>query len=92
MANLEHSDNSPNNSSVSEIWKKRHTAAHVMAQAVLQMFPDARLAIGPPIDDGFYYDFELPRSLTPGDLSEIESRMKKIRKLDYPLTRSEKPR
>ena len=97
MANdLDNSNNSPNNSSnnssVSEIWKKRHTAAHVMAQAVVQMFPDARLAIGPPIEDGFYYDFELPRSLTPGDLAEIESRMKKIRKLDYPLTRTEKPR
>ena len=76
----------------SAIWKKRHTAAHVLAQAVLQMFPDARLAIGPPIDDGFYYDFELPRSLTPADLAEIESRMRKIRKLDYPLTRTEKPR
>ena len=58
---LEHLDTSAG----SEIWKKRHTAAHVLAQAVLQMFPDARLAIGPPIEDGFYYDFELPRSLTP---------------------------
>ena len=88
MAQLEH----PNNSPGSEIWKKRHTAAHVLAQAVLQMFPDARLAIGPPIDDGFYYDFELSRSLTPADMVEIESRMRKIRKLDYPLTRSEMPR
>lgn len=88
MAQLEH----PNNSPGSEIWKKRHTAAHVLAQAVLQMFPDARLAIGPPIDDGFYYDFELSRSLTPADMAEIESRMRKIRKLDYPLTRSEMPR
>ena len=88
MAQLEH----PNNSPGSEIWKKRHTAAHVLAQAVLQMFPDARLAIGPPIDDGFYYDFELSRSLTPADMAEIESRMRKIRKLEYPLTRSEMPR
>jgi len=88
VAQLEH----PNNSPGSEIWKKRHTAAHVLAQAVLQMFPDARLAIGPPIDDGFYYDFELSRSLTPADMAEIESRMRKIRKLDYPLTRSEMPR
>ena len=88
MAQLQHPDPSHN----SEIWKKRHTAAHVLAQAVLQMFPDARLAIGPPIDDGFYYDFELPRSLTPADMAEIESRMRKIRKLDYPLTRSEMPR
>ena len=66
-------------SSVSEIWKKRHTAAHVMAQAVLEKFPDAKLAIGPPIEEGFYYDFDLPRPLTPEDLVEIESRMKRIR-------------
>jgi threonyl-tRNA synthetase len=49
-----------------------------MAQAVLQMFPDAGIAIGPPIDDGFYYDFDLPRALTPDDLSEIEGRMRTI--------------
>ncbi len=84
--------NSSNGSSVSEIWKKRHTAAHVMAQAVLEKFPDAKLAIGPPIEEGFYYDFDLPRPLTPEDLVEIESRMRRIRKEDLPLTRTEKPR
>ncbi len=77
---------------VSEIWKKRHTAAHVMAQAVLEMFPEARFAIGPPIEDGFYYDFDLPRPLTPEDLTQIESRMKRIRRDDFPVTRSEMPR
>lgn len=76
----------------SEIWKKRHTAAHVMAQAVLEIFPTAKLAIGPPIDDGFYYDFDLPRTLTPDDLGEIESRMRRIKKEDLPLSRSERPR
>lgn len=87
-------DYSDNNgqANVSEIWKKRHTAAHVMAQAVLEMFPDARLAIGPPIEDGFYYDFDLPRTLTPDDLGEIKSRMRRIQGEDLPLTRSEKPR
>lgn len=87
-------DNSDNlnKAEVSEIWKKRHTAAHVMAQAVLEMFPDARLAIGPPIEEGFYYDFDLPRTLTPDDLAEIESRMKRIKRDNLPLTRSEKPR
>ena len=75
-----------------DIWKKRHTAAHVMAQAVLEMFPDAQLAIGPPIEEGFYYDFDLPRTLTPDDLAEIESRMRRIQKQDLPLTRSEMPR
>lgn len=76
----------------SDIWKKRHTAAHVMAQAMLQVFPDAKLAIGPPIEDGFYYDFDLPRSLTPDDLADIEKRMRRIQKQNLPLTRSEKPR
>ena len=60
------------------LYKIRHSAAHVMAQAVLQMFPDAGIAIGPPIDDGFYYDFDLPRALTPDDLVEIEGRMRTI--------------
>jgi len=55
----------------------RHSAAHVMAEAVVEMFPDARIGIGPPIDTGFYYDFELPRALTLDDLPEIEERMRK---------------
>ncbi|NIN71427.1 MAG: threonine--tRNA ligase, partial [Gemmatimonadetes bacterium] len=55
----------------------RHSAAHVMAEAVVEMFPDARIGIGPPIDTGFYYDFELPRALTLDDLPEIEKRMRK---------------
>ena len=57
--------------------RMRHSAAHVLAQVVLQMFPDAKYAIGPPIDTGFYYDFDLPRPLTPEDLSEIQKRMRK---------------
>ena len=62
-----------------ELYRVRHSAAHVMAQAVLQLFGgDARLAIGPPIEDGFYYDFELPRSLTPDDLQAIETGMRRI--------------
>ena len=93
MANkFDNSLDNPGGSSVSDIWKKRHTAAHVMAQAVLEKFPDAKLAIGPPIEEGFYYDFDLPRPLTPEDLVEIESRMRRIRREDLPLTRAEKPR
>jgi threonyl-tRNA synthetase len=53
----------------------RHSAAHVMAAAVLDLFPDAKLGIGPAIRDGFYYDFDLPRALTPADLEQIEERM-----------------
>jgi threonyl-tRNA synthetase len=66
-------------------YRLRHSAAHVMAEAVLELFPDGKIAIGPPIEDGFYYDFDLPRSLTPDDLSEIEARMRKLIATDYPF-------
>jgi threonyl-tRNA synthetase len=62
----------------SQLYRIRHSAAHVMAQAVLEKFPGAKYAIGPAIDEGFYYDFDLPRTLTPEDLEEIEGRMKEI--------------
>ena len=62
----------------SQLYKIRHSAAHIMAQAVLEMFPDAKYTIGPPIENGFYYDFDLPRNLTPEDLEQIEKRMRQI--------------
>ena len=62
----------------SQLYKIRHSAAHVMAQAVLEMFPDGKISIGPPIENGFYYDFDLPRNLTPEDLEQIEKRMRQI--------------
>ncbi len=62
----------------SKLYKLRHSAAHVMAQAVLEKFPEGKVAIGPPVEDGFYYDFDLPRPLTPEDLEEVESRMREI--------------
>ncbi|MBI9048161.1 MAG: threonine--tRNA ligase [Anaerolineaceae bacterium] len=62
----------------SQLYRIRHSTAHIMAEAVLEMFPDAQIAIGPAIDDGFYYDFDLPRTLTPEDLTQIEKRMKHI--------------
>ena len=68
-----------------QLYKLRHSTAHVMAEAVLDMFPEGKLAFGPPIEDGFYYDFDLPRSLTPEDLVEIESRMKAAIKGEYPF-------
>ena len=58
----------------SKLYRIRHSAAHIMAQAVLEKFPEAKIAIGPPIEDGFYYDFDLPRPLTEEDLVEIEAR------------------
>jgi threonyl-tRNA synthetase len=56
--------------------RMRHSAAHVLAESVLRVFPEARLGIGPPIENGFYYDFDLPRPLTPEDLDEIEAHMR----------------
>jgi threonyl-tRNA synthetase len=74
----------------SQLYRIRHSAAHVMAQAVMEMFPgEARIAIGPPIENGFYYDFELPRSLTPEDLEVIENRMREIIKANQPFVREE---
>jgi len=67
----------------------RHSAAHVMAEAVLQLFPDAKLGIGPAIQDGFYYDFQLPRSLVPDDLEEIEKRMRALATQNAPFERRE---
>jgi len=68
-----------------ELYRIRHSAAHIMAQAVMEMFPNAKIAIGPPIEDGFYYDFELPRTLVPDDLEIIENRMREIIKENHPF-------
>jgi len=73
----------------SKLYRLRHSAAHVMAQAVLEKFPQGKVAIGPPIEDGFYYDFDLPRPLTPEDLEEIEDRMREIIKNDSEFVREE---
>jgi threonyl-tRNA synthetase len=73
-----------------ELDRLRHSVAHVMAQAVMEMFPgEAKLAIGPPIEDGFYYDFDLPRALTPEDLEAIEKRMREIIAGDHAFERRE---
>jgi len=65
----------------------RHSAAHVLAQAVQQLYPEAKLGIGPPITDGFYYDFDVPSPFTPDDLSKLESSMKKIIKAGQRFSR-----
>jgi threonyl-tRNA synthetase len=67
----------------------RHSAAHVLAEAVLSIFPEAKFAIGPAIQDGFYYDFDLPRPLTPDDLPVIEAKMREIIAADVPFSRQE---
>ncbi len=70
----------------------RHTASHVMAQAIKRLYPDTKLAIGPSIDDGFYYDFDREKAFTQEELDEIEKEMKKIVKEDIALERFELPR
>jgi threonyl-tRNA synthetase len=65
--------------------RMRHSAAHIMAEAVLEMFPEAKLGIGPPIDTGFYYDFELPRPLSTEDLPVIEEKMRARINSDVPF-------
>ena len=66
-----------------------HTTSHIMAQAVKRIFPEAKFAIGPAIENGFYYDFDLSRTLVPEDLEKIEKEMKKIIKENIPLERFE---
>jgi threonyl-tRNA synthetase len=75
----------------SDLDAMRHSTAHVMAEAVLSLFPGTRLGIGPAITDGFYYDFELPRPLTPDDLAAIESKMAGSVAADHPFVRRELP-
>jgi threonyl-tRNA synthetase len=72
--------------------RMRHSAAHVMAEAVQDLFPGARFAIGPAIEDGFYYDMELSRPLTPEDLPAIEARMRESVQKDHKFVHSEWPR
>lgn len=67
----------------------RHSASHLMAQAVTSLFPEAKLAIGPSIEDGFYYDIDLPRPLTPDDLEKISVKMKELVKANLPIKRFE---
>lgn len=73
----------------SHLYKVRHSAAHIMAEAVLAKFPEGKVAIGPPIENGFYYDFELPRSLNEDDLAEIEGRMRELVKRQEDFVREE---
>jgi threonyl-tRNA synthetase len=70
----------------------RHSTAHLLAQAVKQLFPEAQVTIGPTIENGFYYDFAFKRSFTPEDLAAIEARMKELAKADQPVHRRVMPR
>src|SRR5438876_1455142 len=68
-----------------KLYALRHSTAHVMAGAVLELFPGAKFGFGPPVKDGFYYDFDLPRPLTPDDLGKIEAKMRDVVKQDAPF-------
>ncbi len=68
-----------------KLYALRHSTAHVMAGAVLELIPDAKFGFGPPIADGFYYDFDLPRPLGPEDLERIEAKMREVAKADVPF-------
>src|SRR3989338_3837620 len=74
------------------LYSLRHSAAHVMAQAVRRLYPEAKLAIGPPIEDGFYYDLDLPVKLTEEDLPKIEAAMAAIIKENHAFQRSHMPK
>jgi threonyl-tRNA synthetase len=70
----------------------RHSSSHLMAQAVKRLFPGAKLAIGPAIEDGFYYDFEFDRALTPDDLEKIEATMRELARAAQPIERQDLPK
>ena len=73
-------------------WAYRHTASHVLAQAVKRLYPNVKLAIGPAIENGFYYDFDVDTPFTPEDLEKLEKEMAKIQQENLPLERFELPR
>ena len=70
----------------------RHSSAHLLAAAVLELFPEAKYGVGPPTEEGFFYDFQMSRPFTPEDLEAIEKRMKEIVKRDVPYQRVEIPK
>src|SRR2546429_9817224 len=67
------------------LYALRHSTAHVMAGAVLELFPGAKFGVLPPVQDGFYYDFDLERPLTPDDLGKVEAQMRDVLKQDLPF-------
>ena len=74
---------------MSPLEELRHSASHILATAVLRLFPDAKLDIGPPTDTGFYYDFDLDHKFTLDDLAKIEAEMKKVAEENQPFLRKE---
>ena len=79
------------NKNLNKIEIIRHSLSHILAAAVLEMFPEAKFGIGPAIENGFYYDFDLPRTLIPEDLPILEKKMKKIIKRNFSFDKEEIP-
>ena len=75
-----------------DLYNLRHSTAHLMAQAIGELYPGVKYAIGPPIEDGFYYDFDLPQPLSDADLPAIEDKMRELAKKDFAITREVMPR
>src|SRR4030088_3290076 len=73
---------------MSDIERLRHSAAHVLATAILRIWPEAQFAAGPPVENGFYYDLEMPHRITPEDFPRIEEEMKKEIKANHPFERT----
>src|SRR5437773_11171308 len=72
---------------MTEIERLRHSASHVLATAILKIWPDAQFAAGPPVENGFYYDVDLPHRISPGDFEKIEAEMKKEIKANHTFER-----
>src|SRR5215471_17136331 len=75
-----------------DLYNLRHSTAHLMAQAIGELYPGVKYAIGPPIEDGFYYDFDLPKPLSDEDFAQIEEKMREISKRNLAIVREEKER
>ncbi|MBI4994623.1 threonine--tRNA ligase [Candidatus Peregrinibacteria bacterium] len=81
----------PSQDKSTRLYQLRHSCSHVLAQAVMEMFPEAKLGFGPPIENGFYYDFDLPRTLIPEDLAILEEKMRRITKEKQTFLRRDEP-
>src|SRR5580658_9992178 len=77
---------------MTELERIRHSAAHVMATAILRLWPEAQFAAGPPVENGFYYDVDLTHRISPEDFEKIEAEMKKEIKANHPFERIALPR
>src|SRR5580765_7829097 len=86
---MEDNDNKQPERKMSDLERLRHSCAHVLATAILRLWPEAQFAAGPPVENGFYYDLELPHRISPEDFEKIEAEMKKETKANHVFERVE---